>query len=101
MTPDLRRLRCRLSATLVLVLVLIVWLFHGGRLGFWVTSVEKRVEAPVVPGMPELGMMETLVREERFLTGIETLVGALTLALSLWGISFLFPDTNQNPQESS
>ena len=50
--------------------------------------------------MPELGMMESVVREERFLTGIETPVGALALALLLWGLSFLFPDNNENPKES-
>jgi hypothetical protein len=101
MTPDLRRLRCRLSAVLVLGLGLGVWLYHGGRLGFWVTSVEKRVEEPVIPGMPELGMMESVVREERFLCGIETLVAALALALLLWGISFLFSDKNENSKEST
>ena len=101
MTPDLRRLRCRLSAVLVLALGLGVWLFHGGRLGFWVTSVEKRVEEPVIPGMPELGTMETLVWEDRFLCGIETLVATLALALSLWGISFLFSNKNENSKESS
>jgi hypothetical protein len=101
MKPDLRRLWCRLSIIPVLALGLGVWLWHGARLGFWVTSVEKRVEAPVVPGMPELGTMETLIWEDRFLSGIETLVATLALALSLWGISFLFSDTNRNPNESS
>ena len=101
MKPDLRRLRCRLSLIPVLSLGLGSWLYHGARLGFWVTSVEKRVDVPVVPGMPELGMMESVVREDRFLTGIETLVATLALALFLWGISFLFPDTNQNSNESS
>ena len=101
MTPDLRRLRCRLSAVLVLALGLGAWLYHGARLGFWVTSVEKRVEEPVIPGMPELGMMESVVREERFLSGIETLVATLALALLLWGVSFLFSDKNENSKESS
>jgi hypothetical protein len=101
MKPDLRRLWCRLSAALVLALGLGVWLWHGARIGFWVTSVEKRVEVPVVPGMPELGMMETVVREDRFLSGIETPLGALALALLLWGLSFLFPESTQNPKEST
>ena len=101
MKPDLRRLRCRLSIIPVLSLGLGSWLYHGARLGFWVTSVEKRVEEPVIPGMPELGMMESVVREERFLCGIETLVAALALALLLWGISFLFSDKNENSKEST
>ena len=96
-----RRFWCQLSAAFVFTLGLFVWVWHGARLGFWVTSVEKRVEVPVVPGMPELGMMESVVREERFLTGIETPVGALALALLLWGLSFLFSDNNENPKESS
>ena len=96
-----RRLWCRLSGALVLVLGLGVWLYHGARPGFWATSVEKHIEEPVVPGMPELGTMESVVREERFLTGIETPVGAVAIALLLWGLSFLFSDNNENPKESS
>ena len=95
-----RRFWCQFSAAFVFTLGLIVWVWHGARLGFWVTSVEKRVEEPVIPGMPELGMMESVVREDRFLCGIETLVGALALALLLWGLSFLFSDNNENPKES-
>ena len=96
-----RRFWCQFSAAFVFTLGLIVWVWHGARLGFWVTSVEKIVEVPVVPGMPELGLMESVVTEERFLTGIETPVGALALALLLWGISFLFSDKNENSKESS
>lgn len=96
-----RRFWCQFSAVFVFTLGLIVWVWHGARLGFWVTSVEKIVEVPVVPGMPELGLMESVVSEERFLTGIETPVGALALALLLWGISFLFSDKNENPKEST
>ncbi len=92
---------CRLVAIPILSGGVGIWTWHGSRTGFWVTSVDKRVEVPVVPGMPELGMMESVVTEDIFLTGIETPVVALALALLLWGVSFLFSDKNENPKEST
>ena len=64
------------------------------------TSVEKYVPDPE---MVKMGIDDMLIpiREERFLTGIETPVGALALALLLWGLSFLFSDKNENSKEST
>ncbi|MFP6901523.1 MAG: hypothetical protein VCA36_11305 [Opitutales bacterium] len=95
-----RRLWCRLSAVLVLALGLGVWLWHGARLGFWVTSVEKYVPDPE---MVKLGIDDMLIpiREDRFLTGIETLVLTLALALLLWGLSFLFSGPDEKSKNPS
>ena len=95
-----RRFWCQFSAAFVFTLGLIVWVWHGARLGFWVTSVEKYVPDPE---MVKMGIDDMLIpiREERFLTGIETPVGALALALLLWGLSFLFSDKNENSKEST
>jgi hypothetical protein len=95
-----RRFWCQFSAAFVFTLGLIVWVWHGARLGFWVTSVEQYVPDPE---MVEMGIDDMLIpiREERFLTGIETPVVALALALLLWGVSFLFSDKNENPKEST
>jgi len=95
-----RRFWCQLSAAFVFTLGLFVWVWHGARLGFWVTSVEKYVPDPE---MVKMGIDDMLIpiREERFLTGIETPVGALALALLLWVLSFLFSNNNENSKKST
>ena len=66
-----------------------LWWYHGAQLGLWKTSVENRIEIPIVEGMPELGTQEKIVWEDRFVSGIETLILSLVLALLLWSLSFL------------
>ena len=91
MNRYLGRLRCRLFAVSVLGAGFGLWLAHGARLGFWVTSVERRV---LDPDLLAAGVeLETIVWEDRFLTGIETPFLTLALALSLWSLSFVFPDS--------
>ena len=76
-----------------------LWFSHGAEVGFWKTSVGKRIEVPIVTGMPELGTQETIEWEDRFVSGIETPLLSLVLALCLWGLSLLFlrPKPNPNP----
>ena len=92
----------RILAVFVLCAGVGLWLSHGAQNGFWKTSVEKRVEVPIVPGMPELGVQETIEWEDRLVTGIETPLLSLILALCLWGLSLMFfssPKTNRESLE--
>lgn len=66
-----------------------LWWYHGAQPGLWKTSVENRVEIPIIEGMPELGTQEQIVWEDRFVAGIETPILSLVLALFLWSLSFL------------
>ena len=66
-----------------------LWWYHGAQPGLWKTSVENRVEIPIIEGMPELGTQEQIVWEDRFVSGIETPILSLVLALLLWSLSFL------------
>ena len=66
-----------------------LWWYHGAQPGLWKTSVETRVEIPIIEGMPELGTQEQIVWEDRFVSGIETPILSLVLALLLWSLSFL------------
>jgi hypothetical protein len=72
-----------------------LWWYHGAQPGLWKTSVENRVEIPIIEGMPELGTQEQIVWEDRFVAGIETPILSLVLALFVWSLSFLsFRQTN-------
>jgi hypothetical protein len=72
-----------------------LWWYHGAQPGLWKTSVENRVEIPIIEGMPELGTQEQIVWEDRFVAGIETPILSLVLALFAWSLSFLsFRQTN-------
>mgnify|MGYP000316538430 FL=1 len=66
-----------------------LWWYHGAQRGLWKTSVENRLEIPIIEGMPELGNQEKIVWEDRFVSGIETPILSLVLALLLWSLSFL------------
>ena len=66
-----------------------LWWYHGAQPGLWKTSVENRVEIPIIEGMPELGTQEQIVWEDRFVAGIETPILSLVLALFVWSLSFL------------
>ena len=58
-----------------------LWSRDGSRVAFWQTSVENRIEVPIIEGMPELGTQTQIVWEERFVSGIETpLIGLVTSA---------------------
>ena len=67
-----------------------LWWYHGAQPGLWKTSVENRVEIPIIEGMPELGTQEQIVWEDRFVAGIETPILSLVLALFVWSLSFLY-----------
>ena len=54
------------------VLSFYLWNRDGGRIAFWQTSVENRIEVPIIEGMPELGTQTQIVWEDRFVSGIET-----------------------------
>ena len=94
------RLVLRALAALILFAGFGLWLSHGAEVGFWKTSVGKRVEVLIVPGMPELGTQETSEWEERFVSGIETPLLSLVLALCLWGLSLLFLSSPETKPES-
>ena len=68
-----------------------VWVKDGARLAFWLTSVEKRKEIPIVEGMPELGTQTQILWEEKFVSGLETpLIGVLlTSMLSLFFLGII------------
>jgi len=72
-----------------------LWWYHGAQRGLWKTSVENRLEIPIIEGMPELGNQEKIVWEDRFVSGIETPILSLVLALLLWGLSFLISSKNK------
>jgi len=93
------RLSLRLASFSILFAGLCIWLFHGANTGFWKTSVETRVEVPVVPGMPELGVQEKIEWEERFVSGIETPLVSLVLALCMWSLSMRF-SSSKKPQST-
>ena len=93
------RLSLRLASLLILLSGLCLWLFHGANVGFWKTSVETRVEVPVVPGMPELGVQEKIEWEKRFVSGIETPLVSLVLALCVWSLSMRFSPSSK-PQST-
>ena len=72
-----------------------LWWYHGAQPGLWKTSVENRVEIPIIEGMPELGTQEQIVWEDRFVAGIETPILSLVLALFAWSLSFFIFSTNK------
>ena len=85
----------RALSLLILCFGVGLWCYHGAQPGLWKTSVENRVELPIIEGMPELGTQEQIVWENRFVAGIETPILALVLALFVWSLSFLcFRQTN-------
>ena len=73
-----------------LIMALARWYMDGYRFAFWVTSVEKFKEIPIVEGMPELGTQTQIIWEERFVSGIETPLIGLLLSIFLLGIFHLF-----------
>ena len=95
------RLVLRALAVVILFAGFGLWFSHGAEVGFWKTSVGKRIEVPIVPGMPELGVQEKIEWEERFVSGIETPLLSLVLALCLWGLSLLFLHPKPNPNPST
>ena len=90
----------RILAVFVLCAGVDLWLSHGAQKGFWKTSVEKRIEVPIVRGMPELGVQEKFEWEDRLVTGIETPLLSLILALCLWGLSLMLFSSHNTNRES-
>jgi hypothetical protein len=89
------RIVLRSLSLVILCFGLGLWWYHGGQPGLWKTSVENRVEIPIIEGMPELGTQEKIVWEDGFVAGIETPILSLVLALFVWSLSFLcFRKTN-------
>lgn len=94
-TVPIGRIVLRLLSLLILCFGVGLWWYHGAQPGLWKTSVENRVEIPIIEGMPELGTQEQIVWEDRFVAGIETPILSLVLALFAWSLSFLsFRQTN-------
>jgi hypothetical protein len=89
------RIVLRSLSLIILCVGVGLWWYHGAHRGLWKTSVENRVEIPIIEGMPELGTQEKIVWEDRFVSGIETPILSLVLALLLWGLSFLIFSTNK------
>ncbi|MFP6893747.1 MAG: hypothetical protein VCA18_08355 [Opitutales bacterium] len=83
------RIVLRSLSLLILCFGVGLWWYHGAQPGLWKTSVENRVEIPIIEGMPELGTQEQIVWEDRFVAGIETPILSLVLALFVWSLSFL------------
>ena len=88
-TVPIGRIVLRSLSLVILCFGVGLWWYHGAQPGLWKTSVENRLEIPIVEGMPELGSQEKIVWEDRFVSGIETPILSLVLALLLWGLSFL------------
>lgn len=89
------RIVLRSLSLLILCFGVGLWWYHGAQPGLWKTSVENRVEIPIIEGMPELGTQEQIVWEDRFVAGIETPILSLVLALFVWSLSFIsFRQTN-------
>ena len=65
------------------VVCLGIWVKDGGRLGFWLTSVEEKKEIPIIDGMPELGTQTQIVWQDKFVSGVETPLIGLLLSISL------------------
>ena len=65
-----------------------IWKRDGMRVAFWKTSVERKIEVPIIDGMPELGTQTQIIWDERFVSGIETPVGGVVATLIL--LLFLF-----------
>lgn len=65
-----------------------IWNRDGMRVAFWQTSVERKIEVPIIEGMPELGTQTQIIWDERFVSGIETPVGGVVVTLIL--LLFLF-----------
>ncbi|MDE0576668.1 MAG: hypothetical protein OSB39_06965 [Opitutales bacterium] len=94
-TVPIGRIVLRSLSLVILCFGVGLWWYHGAQPGLWKTSVENRVEIPIIEGMPELGTQEQIVWEDRFVSGIETPILSLVLALFVWSLSFLsFRQTN-------
>ena len=94
-TVPIGRIVLRSLSLVILCFGVGLWWYHGAQPGLWKTSVENRVEIPIIEGMPELGTQEQIVWEDRFVAGIETPILSLVLALFAWSLSFLsFRQTN-------
>ena len=65
-----------------------IWNRDGMRVAFWKTSVERKIEVPIIEGMAELGTQTQIIWDERFVSGIETPVGGVVATLIL--LLFLF-----------
>ena len=71
-----------LLSFLPLVFSTYIWGRDGWKIAFWQTSIAKRIEIPIVEGMPELGTQTQVIWEDRFISGIETpLVGIVVSVL--------------------
>ena len=71
-----------LLSFLPLVFSTYIWGRDGWKIAFWQTSIAKRIEIPIVEGMPELGTQTQVIWEERFISWIETpLVGIVVSVL--------------------
>ena len=88
-TVPIGRIVFRSLSLVILCFGVGLWWYHGAQPGLWKTSVENRVEIPIIEGMPELGTQEQIVWEDRFVAGIETPILSLVLALFVWSLSFL------------
>ena len=84
----MKRLSILLACT-PLIIALARWFMDGSRFAFWLTSVETFKEIPIVEGMPELGTQTQIIWEERFVSGIETPLFGLLLAIFMLGIIYL------------
>ena len=88
-TVPIGRIVLRSLSLVILCFGVGLWWYHGAQPGLWKTSVENRLEIPIVEGMLELGTQEKIVWEDRFVSGIETPILSLVLALFVWSLSFL------------
>ena len=71
-----------LLSFLPLALSTYIWGRNGWKIAFWQTSIAKRIEIPIVEGMPELGTQTQVIWEDRFISGVETpLVGLVASVL--------------------
>ena len=75
---------CYLISFSPLVFSAFIWKWHGAHFGFWKTSVEEKIEVPIVDGMPELGTQTQINWEDRFVSGIETPLIGLVVTILLF-----------------
>jgi hypothetical protein len=94
-TVPIGRIVLRLLSLLILCFGVGLWWYDGAQPGLWKTSVEKWAEVPIIEGMPELGTQEQIDWEDRFVSGIETPILSLVLALFAWSLSFFIFSTNK------
>ena len=73
-----------LLSFLPLALGTYIWGRDGWKIAFWQTSVAKRIEIPIVEGMPELGTQTQVIWEERFVSGIEMPLVGLAASVLLF-----------------